>query len=135
VHRDRLVRAAAGAFGLSRVSEARREALLALLPADSLVGEHVWPAGADRSTWTDFRRQASSADRPLEQVAVEEVANAMVALCRADGRTREELYLRTLEVFGHRRRTPTLLPHLDAAFTLAAGAGRLTEQPDGLVTA
>jgi hypothetical protein len=95
----------------------------------------VWPADLDRSTWTEFRRQASSADRPLEQVAAEEVANAMVALCRADGMAREELYLRTLEVFGHRRRTPALLPHLDAAYALAASRGRLTEQPDGLITA
>jgi hypothetical protein len=134
VHQDRLVRAAAAAFGLSRVSETRRQALLALLPEGSVVGEHVWPVGLDRATWTDFRRQAGSADRPLEQVAAEEVANAMVALCRADGMTREELYLRTLELFGHRRRTPTLLPHLDAAYALAASLGRLTEQPDGLVT-
>ena len=91
--------------------------------------------GLDRSTWTGFRRQTGSADRPLEQMAPEEVANAMVALCRSDGRDREELYLRTLEVFGARRRTPTLLPHLDAAFDLAVSAGRLVEHPDGLVTA
>jgi hypothetical protein len=135
VHRDRLVRVAAAAFGLSRVSAARREALLALLPADTVVGEHVWPAGLDRSTWTAFRRQAGSADRPLEHVAPEEVGNAMAALCRADGGLpREQLYAATLAVFGHRRRSPAQLPFLDAALAAAVAAGRLTEHPDGRVT-
>ena len=135
VHRDRLVRVAAAAFGLSRVSPARREALLALLPADTVVGEHVWPVGLDRSTWTGFRRQAGSADRPLEHVAPEEVGNAMAALCRADGGlAREELYAATLAVFGHRRRSPAQLPFLDAGFAAAVASGRLAEHPDGRVT-
>ncbi len=135
MHRDRLVRVAAAAFGLSRVSPARREALLALLPADTVVGEYVWPAALDRSTWTGFRRQAGSADRPLEHVAPEEVGNAMAALCRAEGGlAREELYAATLAVFGHRRRSPAQLPLLDAAFTTAVASGRLAEHPDGRVT-
>jgi hypothetical protein len=136
VHRDRLVRAAAAAFGLSRVSETRREALLGLLPAGSVVGEFVWPAGQDPATWTGFRRQAAAGDRPLAQVAPEEVGNAMAALCRATGGLpRAELYVRTLEVFGTRRQAPALLPHLEAGLAAAVAAGRLTEQPDGLVTA
>jgi hypothetical protein len=135
VHRDRLVRVTAAAFGLSRVSEARREALLGLLPQGSVIGDFVWPADTDPATWTWFRRQSSSADRPLDQVAPQEVGNAMVALCRASGgMARSELYVRTLELFGHRRRTPALLPHLEAALAGAVAAGRLSEQPDGRVT-
>ncbi|MGY1712225.1 DUF3320 domain-containing protein [Geodermatophilus sp. SYSU D00758] len=134
VHRDRLTRLAAGAFGLSRVGEARRDALLALLPADCLDGEFVWPPALDRAGWTAFRRQASAADRSLEQVAPQEVGNAMVALCRAAGPlTREELFPAAAEVFGARRRTGSLTPLLAAALDRAVAAGRLGEREDGAV--
>ncbi|WP_245888184.1 DUF3320 domain-containing protein [Geodermatophilus tzadiensis] len=136
VHRDRLARLAAGAFGLSRVGEARRDALLALLPEGTVDGEFVWPEGTDRAGWTAFRRQATSAGRPLEHVAPEEVGNAMVALCRAadGGLTTDQLFVRTAEVFGHRRRTPSLTPHLTAALDRLTAVGRLTVHEDGRVT-
>ena len=67
---------------------------------------------------------------------MDEVGNAMVALCRAaGGLTRDELLTRTAQAFGHRRRTPALLPPLDAALARALAGGRLTEQPDGVLTA
>ncbi|SDO47436.1 DUF4011 domain-containing protein [Geodermatophilus sp. DSM 45219] len=136
VHRDRLVRIAAGAFGLSRVSEARRDALLRLLPEGAVDGEFAWPEALDRTAWTGFRRQAASADRPLEHVAPEEVGNAMVALCRAaDGLAEDELATRTAEVFGYRRRTPSLAPLLQAALTRALDGGRLVRQESGVLTA
>jgi hypothetical protein len=136
VHRDRIIRLTAAAFGLTRVTEARRDALLALLPKDATAdGDFVWPAGLDRDGWSFFRRQATSAERPLEHVAPEEIGNAMLALARvADGLAREELFRRTFEVFGHRRR-PALVPLLDAALAATVARGRLTEQPDGLFTA
>jgi hypothetical protein len=140
VHRDRLARLAAGAFGLSRVSEARRDALLALLPEATVDGEYVWPEALDRASWTAFRRQPASTSRPLEHVAPVEVGNAMVALCRAAtgagaAPTRDELFLGTAEVFGYRRRTPSLVPLLTAALDRLTAAGRLTVHDDGRVTA
>jgi hypothetical protein len=135
VHRDRLTRLAAGAYGLTRVTEARRDALLALLPAGTLVGEVVWPAGLDRDGWRAFRRQPASADRPLEHVAPEEVANAMAALCPESGTTADELAPRTAEVFGYRRRTPSLTPLLERALDLAVATGRLVRVDDGTLTA
>jgi hypothetical protein len=136
VHRDRLVRIAAGAFGLSRVSEARRDALLRLLPDGVVDGDFAWPESLDRAGWTGFRRQAAAADRPLEHVAPEEVGNAMAALCRAAGELAEdELFVRTAEVFGYRRRTPSLTPLLQAALTRALDAGRLVRQESGVLTA
>jgi hypothetical protein len=136
VHRDRLARLAAGAFGLSRVSEGRRDALLRLLPDGAVDGEFVWPESLDRAGWTGFRRQAASADRPLEHVAPEEVGNAMVALCReAEGLAEEELFVRTAEVFGYRRRTPSLTPLLQAALARVLGAGRLVRQESGTLIA
>ncbi|ADB76249.1 DUF4011 domain-containing protein [Geodermatophilus obscurus] len=136
VHRDRLVRIAAGAFGLSRVDEGRRDALLGLLPDGVVDGDFVWPSTLDRAGWTGFRRQAAGADRPLEHVAPEEVGNAMVALCRATGELAEdELFVRTAEVFGYRRRTPSLTPLLQAALTRVLDGGRLVRPESGLLTA
>jgi hypothetical protein len=136
VHVDRLVRLAAGAFGLARVTESRRAALLAVLPDGALDGDWLWPAGLDRATWTGFRRQAASADRPLEHVAPEEIGNAMAALCRGGaGVERGELLTRTALVFGYRRRTPSITPRLESALARALEQGRVTEQPDGLLTA
>jgi hypothetical protein len=136
VHRDRLARLTASAFGLSRVSETRRDALLALLPPGTLDGEFAWPEGLDRGGWAGFRRQAAGADRPLEHVAPEEAGNAMVALCRAGaGMTPDELFLRTAEVFGYRRRTPSLTPLLEAALERVLSTGRLVRQESGVLTA
>jgi hypothetical protein len=60
----------------------------------------------------------------------------MAALCRAGaGMQREELLTQAALVFGYRRRTPTLTPLLEAALALAVERGRVTEQPDGLLTA
>uniref|UniRef100_UPI0034DF3C1F DUF3320 domain-containing protein n=1 Tax=Modestobacter roseus TaxID=1181884 RepID=UPI0034DF3C1F len=77
IHRDRLARLTAGAFGLTRVGVARRDALLDLLPPSALRGEHLWPKGTDPAEWTWFRRQATAAERPLEHIAPREIGNAM----------------------------------------------------------
>ena len=118
------------------MTDARRATLLDLVPASTVVGSHVWPDELDPATWTGFRRQAASAERPLEHVAPEELGNAMVALCRAaDGLPRDDLLNRAAVVFGYRRRTPTITPALEAALAQAVRSGRLSELPSGLFTA
>jgi hypothetical protein len=135
IHVDRLARLTVGAFGLNRVAESRKEALLSLLPPSAVVDDYLWPDGVDAASWTGFRRQMSSTDRPLEHVAPEEVANAMAALCRAGaGMRRDELLTQTAAVFGYKRRTPTVTPLLEAAVGWALERGRLVEQPSGLLT-
>jgi hypothetical protein len=134
VHRQRLAQLTAAAFGVARLSEARAEAVLALLPDPA--AEYWWPRGVNPATWPGFRRQASHADRPLEHVPVEEIGNAMVALLRARaGLTREDLFDETLAVFGHRRRHPVLLPHLEAALSELVRNDRVARTPAGLITA
>ncbi|MCZ2830758.1 DUF4011 domain-containing protein [Modestobacter sp. VKM Ac-2986] len=130
VHRDRLVQLTAAAFGVARVNAARTAEVLALLPDPE--AEFRWPEGVDPATWTGFRRQAGFDERPLEHVAPEELGNAMVALCRASaGMTRDELFARTLAVFGHPRRHPVLVPHLERALATAVRASRVTREPAG----
>ena len=66
IHVDRLAKLTVGAFGLTRATEARKEALLATLPPSAVVDGYLWPEGLSPETWTGFRRQVSSTDRPLE---------------------------------------------------------------------
>jgi hypothetical protein len=135
IHVDRLAKLTVGAFGLNRITEARRQTLLSLLPPSAVDGDHLWPEGLDRASWTGFRRQVSSTDRPVEHVAPEEIANAMAALCRAAaGMRRDELLTATAAVFGYKRRAASVTPVLEKALALALDTGRLTEQPDGLLT-
>jgi hypothetical protein len=46
----------------------------------------------------------------------------------------EELLPQTAAVFGYKRRTPATTPALDAALKCALHRGRLTEQPNRLLT-
>jgi hypothetical protein len=136
IHVDRLVKIAAAAFGVPRLTEARKAAILATLPPSAVDGEWLWPDAIDRDVWTTFRRQASSSERPLEHVPPQEIGNAMAAMCRASaGMLREELLTQAAAVFGCKRRTPTLTRLLEAAADAALEAGRLVEQPNGLITA
>jgi hypothetical protein len=135
IHVDRLTRLTAGAFGLSRVTDARKASLLALLPPSAIEGDVCWPRDLDRP-WSGFRRQATSSERPLDHVPVEEVGNAMVAMCRASaGMARDELLTAAAQVFGYKRRTPSLTPALERALHRVVERGRLVEQPSGLLTA
>jgi len=136
IHVDRLVRLTAAAFGLNRVTEARKTAILSVLPPSALADEWLWPEGSDRAGYDVFRRQASSTERPLEHVPPEEIGNAMTALCRAAaGMEREELLTQAAAVFGYKRRTPTVTPVLEAAVDAALAAGRLTTAESDLLVA
>ncbi|MPQ96579.1 DNA helicase [Modestobacter sp. I12A-02628] len=131
VHRERLAQLAAGAFGVPRVPERLQEDLLALLDDGSVFH---WPPGLDRGSWTGFRRHAGPGDRLLEHVSPDEVGNAMVALCGVGaGMTRDELFARTLAVFGHPRRHPVLVPFLELGLAAAVRAERVVRPAAGLL--
>ncbi|MBN1093301.1 DUF4011 domain-containing protein [Blastococcus sp. TML/M2B] len=135
IHVDRLAKLTVGAFGLTRATESRKSALLSLLPPSAVQGEHLWPEGVTPESYEGFRRQVSSTDRPIDQVASEEIANAMRALCRAAaGMRRDELFTQTAAVFGHKRRSAAVTAVLEGALATALDRGRITEQPNGLLT-
>jgi hypothetical protein len=135
IHVDRLAKLTVNAFGLNRSSEGRKTTLLSLLPPSAVVDGYLWPDGVSPDTFTGFRRQASSTDRPIEHVAPEEIGNAMAALCRASaGMRADELLTQTAAIFGYKRRTPAVTPPLEAALKLAVHRGKLIEQPSGLLT-
>jgi hypothetical protein len=136
IHVDRLAKLTVNAFGLNRASEGRKKALLALLPPSAVVEDYLWPEGVSPDTFSGFRRQTASTDRPIDAVAPEEIGNAMVSLCRAGaGMMADELLTQTAAIFGYKRRTAAVTPALEAALKLALHRGRLVEQPSGLLTA
>ncbi|MEJ5914503.1 DUF3320 domain-containing protein [Pseudokineococcus sp. 1T1Z-3] len=126
---ERLARLVAGAFGLGRVSESRKAAVLTCLPAELVVDDLepvVWPATLDPATWTGYRPTPAGVDRPVEQVPLREVANAMAAVCRsAGGMAEEELLREALAVFGGRRLTAGLRERMAQALEVALSADRL----------
>lgn len=127
IHADRLARLVAQSFGLTRLVDSRRTAILAQLPADLRRDDAepvLWAPGQD--DWTGYRRTPDGVDRPLEHVALREIGNAMTALTAASaGMDPDELHRATLAVFGFRRRTAGLTERLDAALDLAVHTGRL----------
>ena len=129
VHADRLARLVAAGFGLGRVVESRRVAILRHLPAGLRQDDGepvVWPPGRTPEEWTGFRRTPEGVERPLEHVPLREIVNAMVATTRASaGMNADELRRSVLAVFGGRRVTPSIGERLDAALHLGVRAGRL----------
>jgi hypothetical protein len=127
IHADRLARLVANAFGLTRVSDARREAILRHLPREVRRDEAepvLWPPTL--RDWTGYRRTPEGVDRPLEHVPLREIGNAMVALSGASaGMDRDELHRATLAVFGFRRLTASTALRLDSAVAVAVREGRL----------
>ncbi|GAA1383706.1 DUF3320 domain-containing protein [Pseudonocardia kongjuensis] len=137
VRADRLASLVANAFDLSKVSESRREQILAHLPRELRTDRAepvVWPAGIDPGTWTGYRPAGESPSRRVEEIPLRELGNAMAALVVAGaGMARPELHRETLRVFGLLRRTPAAVERLDAALELARRTGRLDVGPDDIV--
>ena len=139
IHVDRLVKLVAGAFGLTRVAESRRVAILRHVPTDLRQDDHepvVWPTGLDPETWHGFRATPPDVDRPLEHVALREIVNAMVdAARRAAGMQVPELRRQVLGVFGGKRLTNNISERLNNALELGTKQNLLTIDAGGTVTA
>jgi hypothetical protein len=135
IHTDRLAFLVARGFGLNRVAETRKAAILRHLPRrlrNDPSESVVWPLERDPQEWTGFRRTFEGVDRPVEHVPLREVLNAMVASTRAAaGMPVEELHREVLAVFGGRRLTKRIAARLDAALALGVRSDRLAvEQGD-----
>lgn len=101
----RLTRIVARRFGLNAVRAARAEEIARLVPRDRLktsrLGAFAWPEGLDPQTWEGYRSADKDGSRSLDEVAPEEIRNAMIAVRQLAPTLDEEGVLRrTAEVFG-----------------------------------
>jgi hypothetical protein len=132
----RLARSIGRRFGFDRVAAGRQRFILATLPPElvraSEFGDFVWPPELDPKTWRGFRSTPPELDRPLSEVAPEEIINAMAAAaadqyCAND----EALFRATLATFGQRRLTGPTTARLEACRDLAVSRSRLIRTERG----
>ncbi|ORA16381.1 DUF3320 domain-containing protein [Mycobacterium asiaticum] len=130
---DRLARLIAQSFGVTRLHHARSKRIVQQIKGlgyDIDNDKFVWPPTIDRSTWTEFRPNPSSTDRPFEEVSPVEIANAARLLLREGPLDLENLEDRMLRTFGRSRRTKAIKAHLKKALDYARSAG-IVAKDDG----
>lgn len=135
VHPDRLGKIVAAAYGLGRVGEERKAAILRLVPArHRVVGDDFyWPAGVDPGQWFDVRSPAPGTSRALDEVSLVEIANALrVAAEQTGGASADELRRRALQLFGGKRVTESIGKRLDAGLAVALAWGRVQVRDVGM---
>ncbi|GAB2680928.1 DUF3320 domain-containing protein [Thalassiella azotivora] len=129
VHQDRLAKLVASAFDLTRVSASRADAILRTVPPElrtDTAEPFLWPANVRPTDWTGFRRPVDGGSRPIEEISLRELGNAMAALCVASmGIETEELLKESAAVFGLRRVTATVRDRLQQALDTAVASGRV----------
>jgi hypothetical protein len=137
IHKDRLGRLVGLPFSLGKVVGNRRTAILRHLPPSFVTDDQepvVWPPELEPGTWTGFRATPEGVDRPLEHVALREIVNALVVVCRESAGIRsKELHRAVLGIFGFRRLTAGMAQRLDAALVLGVKSGRLLVDDNGVV--
>ncbi|HET9648578.1 MAG TPA: DUF4011 domain-containing protein [Microlunatus sp.] len=134
---ERLARRTVRAYGRTRLVDSRLAQLRALVPGhvrrDREEG-FLWPAERGPQDWTGFRTSSDIKLRPLGDIALVEIANAMAAVAgQAMGIGTDELYRQTYKLFGGNRLTGPVRERLAAALATGERRGRLTVRA-GVVT-
>jgi len=137
IHQDRLARLVAKAFGLSRVNDDRRRSIQRLVPAEyrRKTGEKFyWPKDIDPAAWRVVRQPEGGASRPLEEISLIEIGNAMLVVAEQSGGIgSDELLREALNLLGGKRITQSIRSRLDAALSKAVERGLLRESESGLI--
>ncbi len=133
---DRLAKLVAAAFQLTRVNDDRKRAILQVVPAECRPAHgdgFYWPSGVDPTGWAFARVPAPGGVRPLEEISLNEIANAMrISAEESGGMGDEDIMLAALQMFGGRRRTDSIKARLASALAFAVEDGRLERGPDGI---
>lgn len=137
IHRDRLAKLVAGAFGLGKVAEARRAGIRRVVPADYLRAndpDFYWPIGVDPITWRTVRTSKKGEGRPLGEVSLVEIGNAMAVVAEQSGGIAvEDLKRDALALFGGVRITRDVGARLAEALDRALVIRTLKQLPSGIV--
>ena len=135
----RLFLLTAQCFGMTRPGVYRVRDMAAIIPSDlrrDPEERFVWPDERDPLRWSGFRTwEGVLKERPLEEIPLRELANALVAIARsAMGIDLDELLKQTLTVFNGTRLTEVPRRRLMAALQVAQDRGQLNVSGD-IVTA
>ena len=128
VHQHRVARLVGLAFGFSRLVPARMRRILNQIPRASVDVDSygfVWPKGIDHSGWL-VHRTGTGPERPFEQIAPTEIANAIAAVLRDDDSLNgAALRRRVLEQFGRKRSSKPAREQFELGLACAKSIGRL----------
>ncbi|MGD7705172.1 DUF4011 domain-containing protein [Microlunatus sp. Y2014] len=135
----RLARHFVGCYGLTRLTASRQAEVAARIPTDLRRDPEegfVWPESRDPLRWQGFRHwDGPTKERPLDDVPLREIGNAMAHLARSSmGVEESELISETCRVFGGSRVTEGIGARLRAALALAVDRKQVVVRA-GIVTA
>ncbi len=139
IHATRLAKIVATRFGFEQVRQNRIDDILELATQSytrrSEFGVFLWATDVDADAWTRYRRTPAGVERQLDQIAPEEIANAMVDIAAMSHTiTVDELTTVVGGIFGARKVSTVARTHLEAVVAWAVGLGRLEEVDGGLRT-
>ncbi|BBX09940.1 DUF3320 domain-containing protein [Mycolicibacterium aichiense] len=139
VHKDRLARLVGGAFGLSRVSEDRKRAIQRVVPQEYARADDAdfyWSTGTEPQMWRTVRVPESGESRPIDEVSLVELGNAMVVVAeQSGGALKDDLKRQAMALFGVKRMGAGVAARLDSALERAVAVGKLRVLPTGVVVA
>ncbi|MFT4163874.1 MAG: DUF3320 domain-containing protein [Microlunatus sp.] len=125
---ERLCRRLVRAYGRTRLVDQRAAQLRTLLPGEVRRDAEgfCWPTGRDPLDWSGFRISDDIKARPITDVALLEIANAMAHVAtKAMGIGVEELFKQTYRLFGGNRVTESVRTRLAAALAVGERKERL----------
>ncbi|MGE3326375.1 MAG: AAA domain-containing protein [Acidimicrobiia bacterium] len=119
----RLARIVARRFGLNAVRAARADDIIRLVPRAQVrksrkLGSFAWPSALDPDTWAGFRIVDENGSRTLDEIAPQEIANAMLAVLHeySDIEIVDDLLRRTAEIFGFSKLGAKVRDRLEAVY-------------------
>lgn len=139
IHKVRLVKLTAAAFGLTKVHASRSESILRCVPKELEVGSDpasLWPAGSDPLAWREVRQAGAGESRNVDHVPLAEIANAMRVVADLSGGMDEaEIKREALSLFGGKRMTSGISAKMDQGLAHALKTGRIERRSSGLFVA
>ena len=135
---ERLGRRIVKAYGRSRLVGDRLAQLRAAVPQSVRRDREegfCWPPDRDPLDWTGFRTSDDLKARPLTDIALVEIANAMAYVAaQAMGIGTDELFRQTYKLFGGNRLTEPARDRLAAALQVGVRRERLAVRADVVTT-
>ncbi|WP_229719161.1 DUF4011 domain-containing protein [Nocardia jinanensis] len=126
---ERLARDVGRRFGFDRVAAARKDFVAECVPAELIsrghLGVFVWPHQIAPGMWKGYRATPEGLVRPLNDIAPEEIVNAMHATCAGRELDSEALMRETMTIFNQRRLAGPSRDRLEACLDLGLESTRL----------